>query len=156
MSITTMERQGIRWWVLLILVAVFLCLGWYFGWFHGPVVVASQAPSASQGASAQESETQLATIKQYCAGCHNDRIKSAGVSFEGLTPESIGQHADVFEKAVRKLRGRVMPPPSARQPDQAAIDSLVAWVEGSLDRAAAAGPPHLPDQVVLHRLNRKE
>src|ERR1700730_5687388 len=114
---------------------------------------------ASQGASApQRSETdvQLATIKQYCAGCHNDRAKTAGLSFEGLTPESIGQRADVFEKAVRKLRGRVMPPPGARQPDAAAIDSLVAWLEDSLDRAAAAGPAHLPQQVVLHRLNRKE
>jgi hypothetical protein len=49
-----------------------------------------------------------------------------------------------------------MPPPNVRQPDQAAIDSLVAWLEDSLDRAAAAGPSHLPDQVVLHRLNRKE
>src|SRR5207249_379129 len=56
-------------------------------------------------------EVQLATIKQYCAGCHNDRAKAAGVSFEGLTPESIGRRAELFEKAVRKLRGRVMPPP---------------------------------------------
>jgi mono/diheme cytochrome c family protein len=101
-------------------------------------------------------DPQLATIKQYCATCHSDRVKAAGVSFEGLTPEMIGQHADVFEKAVRKLRGRVMPPPNARQPDGAAVDSLVAWLEASLDRAAAAGPSHLPDQVVLHRLNRKE
>jgi cytochrome c553 len=100
--------------------------------------------------------SQLATVKQYCATCHNDRTKAAGVSFEGLTPEMIGQHADVFEKAVRKLRGRVMPPPNARQPDAAAVDSLVAWLEESLDRAAATGPSHLPDQVVLHRLNRKE
>jgi len=99
---------------------------------------------------------QLATVKQYCAGCHSDRVKAGGVSFEGLTAESIAQHADVFEKAVRKLRGRVMPPPNARQPDGAAVDSLVAWLEDSLDRAAAAGPSHLPDQVVLHRLNRKE
>ena len=65
--------------------------------------------------------------------------RAGGVSFEGLTPESIGQHADVFEKAVRKLRGRVMPPPGARQPDAAAIDSLVAWLEESLDRAAEPG-----------------
>src|SRR6202163_2230914 len=114
---------------------------------------------ASQGASApqrSETEVQLATIKTYCAGCHNDRAKTAGLSFEGLTPEGIGQHADVFEKAVRKLRGRVMPPPGARQPEAAAIESLVAWLEDSLDRAAAAGPAHLPEQVVLHRLNRKE
>jgi hypothetical protein len=78
----------------------------------------------------------------------------AGVSFEGVTAEAIGQHADVFEKAVRKLRGRVMPPPGAKQPEGAAIDSLVAYLEGSLDRAA--GKTHLSDQVVLHRLNRKE
>jgi hypothetical protein len=49
-----------------------------------------------------------------------------------------------------------MPPPNARQPDQAAVDALVGWLEDSLDRAAAAGPSHLPDQIVLHRLNRKE
>jgi mono/diheme cytochrome c family protein len=101
-------------------------------------------------------EAQLATVKQYCATCHNDRMEAAGVSFEGLTPEAIGQHPDVFEKAVRKLRGRVMPPPNARQPEQAAVDSLVSWLEDSLDRAAAAGPSHLPDDVFLHRLNRKE
>jgi mono/diheme cytochrome c family protein len=101
-------------------------------------------------------DAQLATIKQYCAGCHSDRLKSGGVSFEGLTAENIGQHPDVFEKAVRKLRGRVMPPPNARQPDQATVDALVSWLEDSLDHAAAAGPSHLQDQVVLHRLNRKE
>jgi len=99
-------------------------------------------------------DAQLATIKQYCVGCHNDRAKTGGASFEGITPQSIGQHAELFEKAVRKLRGRVMPPPGARQPEAAAIDSLVAWLEESLDRAA--GQTHIRDQVVLHRLNRKE
>src|SRR5688572_21290387 len=115
------------------------------------VFTASQAPSGPQ---ASDAEKQLATVKQYCAGCHNDRAKTAGVSFDGLTPEGIGQHAEVLEKAVRKMRGRVMPPPGARQPDAASIDSLVAWLETSLDRAA--GRAHLPDRVVLHRLNRKE
>jgi hypothetical protein len=55
---------------------------------------------------------------------------------------------------VRKLRGRVMPPPGARQPGTAAIDSLVSYLEDSLDRAATQA--HVPDKVVLHRLNRKE
>jgi mono/diheme cytochrome c family protein len=117
----------------------------------GVAFTTPQAPPTSKAP-----DSQLATVKQYCATCHNDRTKAAGVSFEGLTPEMIGQHADVFEKAVRKLRGRVMPPPNARQPEQAAVDSLVAWLEESLDRAGAAGPSHLPDDVFLHRLNRKE
>ncbi len=71
-----------------------------------------------------------------------------------MTPQSIGQHADVFEKAVRKLRGRVMPPPGSRQPDAAAADGLIAWLETSLDKTA--GQAHVPDKIVLHRLNRKE
>src|SRR5262249_14373141 len=115
------------------------------------VFTASPAASAAQTSAA---DVQLATIKQYCAGCHNDRAKTGGVSFEGITPQSIGQHAELFEKAVRKLRGRVMPPPGARQPEPAAIDSLVAWLEESLDRSA--GQSHIRDHVVLHRLNRKE
>src|SRR6187455_3122465 len=99
---------------------------------------AAKAPtprvSASQVAASATAETQLATVKQYCTGCHNDRSKMAGVSFEGLTPDAIATHPELFEKAVRKMRGRVMPPPSARQPAPAAVDSLVAWLEDSLDR----------------------
>src|SRR5215472_3398411 len=128
--------------------------------FGGVVFTTSQsqsAPTGSLGGGQQEKNVaQLATVKQYCGGCHNDRMKAAGVSFDGLTADGIGQRTEVFEKAVRKLRGRVMPPPNARQPDQAAVDSLVSWLEDSLDRASAARPSHLPDQVVLHRLNRKE
>jgi mono/diheme cytochrome c family protein len=117
---------------------------------QGPVAPQTSAPIASTA----EAQTHLATIKQYCATCHNERMKTAGVSFEGVTAESLAQHPDVFEKAVRKLRGRVMPPPGARQPEGAAVDSLVAWLEKSLDRAATRA--HLPDRIVLHRLNRKE
>ena len=48
------------------------------------VFTAAQAPSAPR---TSEGQTQLATIKQYCAGCHNDRAKIGGVSFDGLTAE---------------------------------------------------------------------
>src|SRR5438034_382947 len=60
------------------------------------------APAGSAAA-----ETSLAALKQYCATCHSDRVKTGGVSFEGLTAESIPQHSEVLEKAVRKMRGRV-------------------------------------------------
>src|SRR6185436_563252 len=108
-------------------------------------------PPAPQTAGAP---AQLATINTYCVGCHNDRSKTGGVSFEGLKVENIGERADLFEKAVRKLRGRVMPPPGAKQPEAKDIDSLVSFLETSLDKAE--GKAHIPDQVILHRLNRKE
>jgi mono/diheme cytochrome c family protein len=122
------------------------------------VFTAPQAPAAVQPASSAQTgdaaAKQMATLTQYCVACHNDRTKTAGASFQGLTPESIGQHAELFEKAVRKMRGRVMPPPGARQPDSATVDALVAFLESSLDRSATQA--HVRDKVVLHRLNRKE
>ena len=68
--------------------------------------------------------------------------------------ENVRAPADVFEKAVRKVRGRVMPPPNARQPGGPAADALVSFLEQTLDKAESA--QHVPDKLVLHRLNRKE
>jgi mono/diheme cytochrome c family protein len=112
------------------------------------------APQGSVSGAAAAAETQLATINQYCLGCHNDTALTAGVSFEGLTAERIGHDGELFEKAIRKLRGRVMPPPGARQMDEPRIESLIAWLEDQLD--AAESVEHIRDRVVLHRLNRKE
>jgi mono/diheme cytochrome c family protein len=110
------------------------------------------APAAGQTPPA--GDAQLATIKQYCVGCHSAKGKLGGVSFEGITAESVTNNPELFEKAVRKLRGRVMPPPGAKQPDGKAVDSLVAWLETSLDKVP--GEARISDGQVLHRLNRKE
>jgi Protein of unknown function (DUF1592)/Protein of unknown function (DUF1588)/Protein of unknown function (DUF1585)/Protein of unknown function (DUF1587)/Protein of unknown function (DUF1595) len=121
------------------------------------LVAVFTAPSPSQAPA--QPDAQLATIKQYCSGCHSDKLKTGGVSFEGIISTgnpaaSIAQDPELFEKAVRKLRGRVMPPPGAKQPDGKAVDSLVAWLEDSLDKVP--GQAYVTDQVVLHRLNRQE
>ena len=115
----------------------------------GVCFVASAAPQA-----ADPGDAQLATIKQYCVACHNDKAKTGGVSFQNITAASIAKDPELFEKAVRKLRGRVMPPPGMKQPDGKSVDSLVAWLEGSLDKLP--NEQRVTDQVVLHRLNRKE
>src|SRR5262245_40129835 len=94
--------------------------------FVGSLTQVFTAPQqATPAPPVADAEKHLGTIKQYCVTCHNDRAKTAGVSFENITPASIGEHADVFEKAVRKLRGRVMPPPGSRQPDGASADALI-------------------------------
>ncbi|MEO8259044.1 MAG: DUF1592 domain-containing protein [Acidobacteriota bacterium] len=95
-----------------------------------------------------------ALLDQYCVSCHNQRVKTANIAFDTLDLAQLSNHADIWEKAVRKLRGGMMPPPGVRRPDQAAVDSLVSSLERSLDRAAAADPN--PGRVALHRLNRAE
>jgi hypothetical protein len=91
-----------------------------------------------------------------CGKCHNSQDWAGGLAFDILERDAggIATDAETWEKAVRKLRGRLMPPPGEPQPDQRTIDSFVSWMEGELDRAAAAQPD--PGYVGLHRLNRTE
>jgi len=95
-----------------------------------------------------------ATIDQYCVTCHNQRAKTAGLALDMMDLTKLPEHADIWEKAIMKLRGHLMPPPNAKQPEPIAAESLVTWLENTLDQAAAAKPN--PGSVSLHRLNRSE
>ena len=93
-------------------------------------------------------------LQQRCSKCHNSDDWAGGVAFDTMSPQNIAEDAETWEKAVRKLRGRLMPPSGQPQPDQPTIDSFVAWMEGQLDHAAAE---HASVRTpALHRLNRKE
>ena len=59
-------------------------------------------------------------LNQYCIGCHNQKLKTAGVSLEGLDPANVGDHAGVWERALRKVRSGQMPPPGLPHADAAA------------------------------------
>jgi cytochrome c551/c552 len=97
---------------------------------------------------------QRAILDQYCVTCHNDRTKTANLSLEHLDLASVGDHPELWEKVVRKLRAGVMPPPDVRRPPLEAYDALRDWLETEIDRKAAARVN--PGAVVLHRLNRTE
>ena len=124
-----------------------------FGYaFSGAVRADAQQPPASSASST--SSTSSTFLASYCISCHNEGAKTGGLALDTVNLANVGEHADVWEKAVRKLRGGMMPPPGARRPDQASIDGFVTWLERSLDSAAAANPN--PGRVALHRLNRVE
>ena len=88
------------------------------------------------------------------------------MALDAVKLDAVHQDADVWERALRKLRGRQMPPPGSRQPDQREIDTFVAWMEAQLDapgpsRQAAAGLPRRSLQakaghVPIQRLTRTE
>jgi hypothetical protein len=93
-------------------------------------------------------------LTKFCGDCHNSTDWAGGVAFDTMPQENIAGDAAVWEEAVKKLRGRLMPPPGETQPSQQAIDAQVSWLETRLD--AASGSRHRPGNVVLHRLNRTE
>ncbi len=99
-------------------------------------------------------QTQKAVIDQYCVTCHDDQTKTANFSLEKADLAAAGDHPEIWEKVIRKLRAGMMPPAGMPRPPQAAYDGLRDWLESEMDRKAAAHPN--PDSIVLHRLNRTE
>src|SRR5262245_49994438 len=95
-----------------------------------------------------------ALLKQYCFTCHNERLKTAGLTLESIDLENIAHSAEMWEKVVRKLRTGTMPPVGARRPDRAGYEALIGWLETELDRAEAAQVN--PGRPLIHRLNRTE
>jgi hypothetical protein len=123
-------------------------------------VVCLAVTALALGAFARDVRTQTQAadarpiLNQYCVTCHNDRLKTGGLSLEQIDLTRVGDSPEVWEKVVRRLRTGAMPPPPARRPDQATYDRLTGWLEGELDRHAAAHPN--PGRPAIHRLNRSE
>jgi mono/diheme cytochrome c family protein len=94
-----------------------------------------------------------AMLNTYCVGCHNARLKTAGIMFDSLDIKHPAADAQIWEKALRRLRGRLMPPPGSPQPRQADIDAFTTWMEGALDaNLGTVTAAHVP----VERLNRTE
>ncbi len=115
--------------------------------------VGAGAPRAEPAGAAPAGHRQL--LDRYCVACHDDRLRTGGLSLEGLDLADVAAEAAVWEKVVAKLRAGAMPPRPRPRPDRAAYDGFRAWLETELDRAAAADPR--PGRTeALHRLSRTE
>ena len=110
-----------------------------------------QATPAQAGAAAASPPQALLTT--YCYSCHNARARVGGLSLDGLATQAVAADAETWEKVVRKLRGRLMPPPGSPQPDQKDIDAFVSSMENELDRNAGAPKA---GHVGIQRLSRTE
>src|SRR5215475_12561429 len=109
--------------------------------------VASDTPSAPA--------KYRAVLDKYCVTCHNDGARRANLSLEKLDLTTAGDHPELWEKVIRKLRAGVMPPPGMPRPALDEYGGLRDWLENEMDRKAAVRGVN-PGSVVLHRLNRTE
>src|SRR5262249_57506446 len=102
------------------------------------------------GAEPNQNQAHQAMLNSYCLGCHNSRAKIGGLALDTLDLQAAADRAEIWEKALRKLRGHLMPPPGSPQPAQKDLDSFVNWMGTTLD-TRANGPN--PARVPIHRLN---
>ncbi len=122
--------------------------------------VSSESPVSMRRAPSRNLEERLSyddqnqALGRFCVRCHNDASLSGGLTLESFDVARAAERAEIAEKMIRKLRAGMMPPQTARQPDRAVVEALVAALENTIDESAAADPE--PGRRTFQRLNRAE
>ena len=111
------------------------------------------SPAFLQTRAAVQTNQHQQMLDTYCITCHNTRTKTGGLALDGFNLQAAADNAEIWEKALRKLRGHQMPPPGSPQPAQKDVDAFVGWMENTLDtQAKGLRAGHVP----IQRLNRTE
>ena len=128
---------------------------------HG---VAARLPRASalsahppEAAHASQTDPQEVReiLDRYCVACHSETLRSGGLALDMLDVEDPAADPQDWERAIRKLRARTMPPGGVPRPDEAGYEAVATWLENEIDRAWTANPN--PGRAsAVHRLNRLE
>jgi hypothetical protein len=116
-------------------------------------VAHGQAAATTPAASSASTKAFDQLINDHCLKCHNSTDWAGGLAMDTLDLTQPGQDVEEWEKAITRLRGRLMPPAGQKQPAQGAVDSFVSYLEKSVD---AAETDHHVGHVPLQRLNRVE
>jgi mono/diheme cytochrome c family protein len=145
--------------VVLVTSAAIVCAG------AAMMLAQSQRPSAlpkpttaAKATSVGDAKTYRAFVNQYCVGCHNTRSPqpaSDPVDLEKANLDDVISSAATWERVLRKLSVRAMPPPGASRPQEADYAGFTTWLANSLDQAWSSRGA-TPGRFVVHRLNRTE
>tara|TARA_B110000305_G_scaffold105665_1_gene118859 strand:- start:57 stop:2504 length:2448 start_codon:yes stop_codon:yes gene_type:complete len=115
--------------------------------------VACLAIALPMSAWAANESSQWQVVEDYCYQCHNDEDWAGSVAFNLMSAGEISHEAEIFEEAIRRLKGGHMPPPGADRPEESELKALVAWLVDTIDEEAGNPPA---GNIPLRRLNRRE
>jgi mono/diheme cytochrome c family protein len=137
-------------------VAAFLFGAWTIGSSSAP----TKAAQATRQDDLARSTDGVAPVPQelfktYCITCHNERLRTAGLSLEMLDAANADRQPEIWERVIAKLRAASMPPPGRPRPDGLTYRRTADALEQQIDRAWSLHPN--PGKVsAIHRLNRTE
>jgi hypothetical protein len=94
-------------------------------------------------------------LDAYCVTCHNERLKTAGLSLDTIDATTPDTHPEIWERVIERLRAGSMPPAGRPRPDAATSDAVAGRLETVIDRAWMASPNPGRSNAV-HRLNRTQ
>src|SRR5580698_1727031 len=93
-------------------------------------------------------------LMQYCTACHNDKLKTAGMSVVPLDANNLQANQATWEKILHRLSLGEMPPRGMPRPPKEQINDFTNWLGTTLDKQAAAHPD--PGRATVRRMNRTE
>jgi hypothetical protein len=120
-----------------------------------PIVCSFAGEKAAPPRKSYDREEFQKFAESHCLECHDKANKKGDLALEEQIGAGVEGHSELWEKVVHKLRSRQMPPPGSPRPDEQEYNATIAWLESSLDAAAAANP-HPGRTDTLRRLNRTE
>jgi hypothetical protein len=133
--------------------ALTACVGIFFS---GVSILAGQKAISAQPAREQNKPSVLNSfVSEHCIDCHDRDTKKGNLDLAVLHSSDVASGSDVWEKVVRRLRTRQMPPAEKKRPDERSYKTVLAELETALD-AAAAQRPNPGRTETLRRLNRTE
>jgi hypothetical protein len=93
-----------------------------------------------------------AALERFCIDCHNADTKKGGVDLDSILQDGIEKHTATWEKVVKQLNARHMPPIGKRRPDEQGYEQLITKLTTQLD----AHPPQAIAGPAFRRLTRTE
>jgi hypothetical protein len=120
-------------------------------------IASADGPSATHSSPGEHPNNSALNqfVESHCLGCHDNSTKTADLALDDLIGADLRQNQESWEKVVRKLTTRQMPPADAPRPEETEYEAAIAWLESSLD-AAAAERPNPGRSETFRRLNRTE
>ena len=102
-----------------------------------PRIIAAVAPltflPAAGSAAEAPAPKAAALVREYCLDCHGAAVKKGGLDLEALDVARPGAAAETWEKVVRKLHHRQMPPLGEPRPAESDYAAAAGELAGSLE-----------------------
>ncbi len=94
-------------------------------------------------------------LKKYCYDCHDREVQKGSLNLEALVGVRVDENGDAWEKVIRKVNSRQMPPIGKPRPNEKTYHEVIGELATALDIIAAKNPN--PGRTeTFRRLNRTE
>lgn len=104
----------------------------------------------------QPAPTPARMFQQYCFGCHNNNLSTAGISLEKLTAApTVAENYQAWERVISVLDQRRMPPKGMPQPSDDDRAHATGWIRTQLEAYIKAHSGD-PGRVTVRRLTSGE